>query len=155
MEFTLTSSAFEDGRPIPAEYTGDGADSSPPLAWQNVPEGTAELALIVEDPDAPRGDFVHWVIFNIPPSLNGLDAGLPTEAHPDQQVPIIQGRNDFARTGYMGPAPPPGKVHHYHFRLLALSKPSGLETNADKGAFREATRHITLAEAELVGTYQR
>lgn len=155
MEFTLTSSAFDNGRPIPAEYTGDGEDNSPPLAWQNVPEGAAELALIVEDPDAPRGDFVHWVIFNIPPSLNGLDAGLPTEGHPDQQAPIIQGRNDAGRTGYMGPAPPPGKVHHYHFRLLALSKPSGLQTNADKGDFREATRHITLAEAELVGTYQR
>lgn len=153
--FTLTSRSIQDGQPIREQYTADGEDMSPQLAWQNVPEGAVELALMVEDPDAPGGDFVHWVVYNIPASMNGIDEGLPKGHHPDTQVDFVQGRNDFGKVGYNGPAPPPGKVHHYHFRLMALDKKLDLPANADKGDLRQAVRGHVIAETELVGTYQR
>ncbi|MEN6305704.1 MAG: YbhB/YbcL family Raf kinase inhibitor-like protein [Armatimonadia bacterium] len=151
----LTSTSLQDGMPIPVRYTADGKNLSPELAWQDVPEGVAELALIVEDPDAPSGDFVHWVVYSIPSSMNGLAEGLPTGHHPDAQVPFVQGRNDFGKVGYNGPAPPPGKVHHYHFRLMALDQKLNLPANADKKDLRQAVRGHIIAESELVGTYQR
>jgi hypothetical protein len=152
--FKLTSNAFTEGHPIPVEYTGRGDNNSPPLSWQGMPEGTKELALIVEDPDAPSGDFVHWIVYNIPPGVTSLDVGLPTETHPDEREPLMQGRNDSGRTGWFGPMPPPGKPHHYHFRLLALDKLMQLPPNIDKGRFRQATRGHVIAETELVGTFQ-
>lgn len=150
MGFRLTSSAFTDGQPIPRQHTGDGADASPPLAWENLPAGTAELALIVEDRDAPNGDFVHWVACAIPPTMTGLREGIvPGETG------LVQGRNDFGKPGYRGPGPPPGKLHHHRFRLMALDQPTGLGANADKNQLRQAVKGHILAEAELVGTYQR
>jgi Raf kinase inhibitor-like YbhB/YbcL family protein len=150
MDFLLTSSAFDDGQPIPRDHTGDGADESPPLSWVNTPQGTVELALICEDPDAPNGDFVHWVVYGMPAGITALKRGVSP-----QEPGFTQGRNDFGRVGYRGPAPPPGKVHHYHFRLMALDQATGLGPNADKRALRDAVRGHILAEAKLTGTYQR
>lgn len=153
--FRITSTSIQDGMPIPVRYTADGKNLSPQLAWQDVPEDAAELALIVEDPDAPSKDFVHWVVYSIPSSMNGLAEGLPTGHHPDAQVPFVQGRNDFGKVGYNGPAPPPGKVHHYHFRLMALDQKVSLPANADKRDLRQAIRGHIIAETELLGTYRR
>jgi len=150
MDFVLKSSAFTDGQAMPRDYTGDGADDSPPLTWGNVPPGTVELALIVEDPDAPNGDFVHWVAFGMSASMTALKQGVSP-----QEPGFVQGRNDFGHVGYRGPALPPGKVHHYHFRLMALDRATGLSPNADKGALRQAVRGHIIAEAKLSGTYQR
>lgn len=150
MGLSLASTAFADGQAIPAQHTGDGADQSPPLAWTGVPPGAVELALICEDRDAPTGDFVHWLVYNLPPTTTALKPGVkPTEPG------FTQGRNDFSQAGYRGPAPPPGKVHHYRFRLLALDTRSGLGANADKRQLRAAAKGHIIAETELVGTYQR
>lgn len=148
--FKLTSTAFNDGQSIPLPYAGRGENRSPQLTWQNVPSGTQELALIVEDPDAPGGDFVHWIVCGIPAGTLSLAEGLPAAA----PEPLVQGRNDLGRTGYFGPAPPPGKPHHYHFRLFALNQKLHLPANADKGRFRQALSGHVIAEAELVGTFQ-
>jgi Raf kinase inhibitor-like YbhB/YbcL family protein len=146
--FTLTSPAFADGQAIPSQYTGAGADVSPPLEWTGAPKSTAEFALVCEDPDAPDGDFVHWVVFGLPPETTSLAEGFRASG-------LTQGRNDFGQAGYKGPAPPPGRLHHYRFRLMALDTPSGLKPNADKRALRAAVRGHVLAEAEWVGTYRR
>lgn len=153
--FRLSSMSIQDGEPLRERYVAEGANVSPQLAWEGVPEEAVELAVIVEDPDAPGGDFVHWLVYNIPVSLKGLDEGLPTERQPDAGVPLLQGRNDFGKIGYRGPAPPRGKQHHYHYRVLALDKPLDLPANADKGDFRKAIRGHVIAEAELVATYER
>lgn len=150
----LTSTSIHDGQPIDDRYTGRGENHSPQMSWQDVPEGTQELAILVVDPDAPGGDFVHWIVYGIPPSMNGLEVGLPTETHPDERVPLMQGRNDSGRTGYFGPMPPRGKPHHYHYRLYALDKKLNLPPNVDKGQFRQAIVGHVLAENEIIGTYQ-
>jgi len=147
ISFTLHSSAFGDGQPIPKQYTGNGADVSPPLEWTDAPKSTVEFALICEDPDAPNGDFVHWVAYGLPASATSLAEGV--------KAGLTQGRNDFGATGYKGPAPPPGKTHHYHFRLMALSQKLTLGPGADKQALRQAVKPHVIAEAELIGTYQR
>src|SRR5207249_1762879 len=106
----LSSSAFRSGEPIPAAYTADGRNVSPPLEWHESPEGVRGFALVCDDPDAPRGTFTHWVIFNMPAKLHELQEGaVPGSA--------VQGNNDFGKVGYGGPSPPPGRPHHYHFRL--------------------------------------
>ena len=150
MDFVLTSSAFTDGQALPRDHAADGADDSPPLAWANVPAGAVELALILEDPDAPNGDFVHWVVYAIPPSMPELRQGVSP-----QEPGFTQGRNDFGHVGYRGPGPPPGKVHHYRFRLMALDQATGLGADADKRALRAAVQGHVIAEAQLVGTYER
>jgi Raf kinase inhibitor-like YbhB/YbcL family protein len=148
--FALKSEAFTDGQPLPANYTGDGADVSPPLSWDKPPDGTVELALICEDSDAPGGNFVHWVAWGLPATTTSLKEGVkPSDPG------VKQGRNDFGATGYKGPAPPKGKVHHYRFRLLALSQKLALTAGADKTALRQATQEHVLGEGVLVGTYQR
>ena len=116
--FTLTSTAFADGDPIPREYSCHGEDVSPALAWRAVPEGTAALVLFVDDPDG--GDWVHWSVLDLP----GVDGELPRGVAPSADPPQ-QGRNDFRRTGYGGPCPPSGN-HHYRFTLYALAAPLGL-----------------------------
>ena len=153
--FKLTSAAFKDSEPIPLNNTQSGDNHSPELSWQGVPAGARELALIVEDPDAPGGDFVHWIVYGIPTTLTEFSEGLPTETLPDGKVAFAQGRNDMGRTGYAGPAPPPGKVHHYHFRLMALDAPLNLPLNADKGSFRAALKGHVMAEADLIGTFEK
>lgn len=146
-DVTLTSPAFAEGGSIPREFTCDADDTSPPLEWTGLPEGSAALALIVDDPDA--GGFVHWVAYDIDPALGGLAAGASTAAGAPPQ-----GRNSFGRTGYGGPCPPSG-THHYVFRLLVLDQELGLSGTPDAaGVLGAADGHI-LGEARLIGTYTR
>ena len=153
MAFELTSRAFAPGQTIPQKHTCDGRDVSPPLAWSEPPAGTAGFALIADDPDAPMGTWVHWVIFDMPAESRGLPEGVtPREALPDG---ARQGVNDFGRVGYGGPCPPPGKPHRYFFRLYALDRPLGLSPRAPRPQLLEAVRAHSLGEASLMGTYGR
>ncbi len=145
--FTLTSSAFEAGGAIPRRYGCDGDGVSPPLEWAGVPSGTAEIELLVDDPDA-RG-FVHWVAAGIPPTSTGLAEG----ATGSSAVPV-EGRNGAGRTGWTGPCPPSG-MHHYHFTLYAVSKPLGLGASTTADELRAAVKSATIGTAELVGTYAK
>lgn len=152
-EFQLTSPAFEDGTPVPAQYTADGKDVSPPLKWSNVPEGTRCLALICDDPDAPRGTWVHWVLYGLPTDAVELPEGVPAT---DTLVNgASQGKNDSKRIGYRGPAPPRGKPHRYFFKLYALDSRLELKPGATKQELLDAMDGHVLAEARLIGTYQR
>ena len=149
----LTSSAFSDGTPIPTKYTGDGEDVSPPLKWGDVPDGTKSIALICDDPDAPVDTWVHWVVFNIPPTATELPEGVPTtETVLDGAK---QGRNDFRRLGYGGPAPPPGKSHRYFFKLYVLDTELDLNAGATKKELLRAMKGHILCEGQLIGTYRR
>jgi Raf kinase inhibitor-like YbhB/YbcL family protein len=157
MSIRITSTAFESGQPIPRKYTGEGQDVSPALSWQGVPAGTKELALIVDDPDAPTPQpFVHWVIYKIPPTMSGLPEGVATDVSPSEPAGAMQGRNDFKKTGYGGPMPPKGHgTHHYHFKLYALDKPLNVQPGLDKAALLAAMKGSVIAEGELIGTYER
>jgi len=153
MAFELTSTAFVQGEPIPQQYTGDGKNSSPPLKWNEPPAGTQSLALICEDPDAPRGTFTHWIAFNMPANSRELKDGLPREATLADGTTQIA--NDFGKVGYGGPAPPPGKPHRYYFRLYALDQKLDLKPNAGKDQVASAIQAHTIAKAELMGIYKR
>jgi Raf kinase inhibitor-like YbhB/YbcL family protein len=153
MAFTIRSSAFEQGGRIPAAYTCDGRDVSPPLRWDNVPEGTQSFALICDDPDAPMGTWVHWVIYGIPAGVRQLPEGVPSRDKLGDGT--LQGRNDFGRTGYGGPCPPRGKPHRYFFRLYALSESPSLGPGITKAALLKAIEGRILAQAELQGLYGR
>jgi Raf kinase inhibitor-like YbhB/YbcL family protein len=160
MTMTISSTAFKDGQPIPKKYTEDGGDLSPPLKWDGVPEGTRELVLIVDDPDAPTPQpWVHWVLYEIPADVRELPEGLPSGGRLAKPIKALQGRNSWSsgRTvGYRGPAPPPKHgVHHYRFKLYALDTPLKLNPSLDKAAVLEAIQGHVLAEGELVGTYAR
>lgn len=150
MTLALRSPAFADGAPIPAAFDHDSGDHSPPLAWDGVPDGTAELVLLVDDPDAPiEGSFVHWVLYGLDPNRRGLAEGeLAGEAE--------AGTNEFGAPGYLGPAPPPGDPpHRYLFRLIAVDTHFGSTSSpATRRPRRPSTEHV-LAEARLHGTYQR
>lgn len=149
----IESSAFADSSAIPKQYTCQAADSSPDLKWSAPPEGTKSLALIVDDPDAPAGTWVHWVVWNLPPTLRGLPEGVAkNESLPDG---TRQGVNDFKRIGYGGPCPPPGKLHRYFFKLYALDSSLDLPARSTKAQLERAMQKHILAQAELVGTYQR
>jgi hypothetical protein len=154
MPLMLSSPAFASGGEIPAEYTCDGADISPPLAWSDLPDGTRSLVLIVEDPDAPSGTFRHWVAYDIPPGARGLDRGYGPSRPASG---FREARNDFGKPGYGGPCPPRGHgVHHYHFRLLAISRPSlGLTSTATAQDVARAAQPYTMSSIELVATYRR
>jgi Raf kinase inhibitor-like YbhB/YbcL family protein len=153
MAFTLRSAAFAEGGSVPKSYTCDGADQSPPLSWTDVPAGTKSLALIVEDPDAPSGTFVHWVLFNLPADTSELSAG--TSHQTILANGARQGRNDFRRVGYGGPCPPRGSTHRYIFRLLALDAPLDLTPGATASEVRSAATGHIIGQAELMGTYGR
>ena len=157
MSVQLLSDAFLFGRPIPLQYSGDGQDLSPPLKWTGLPENTQELALIVEDPDAPANvPFVHWVIYRIKPDSPGLPAGIAPDAAPSAPLGVMQGKNSFKRFGYAGPKPPPGHgVHHYHFRLYVLDKPLQVQTGLDAQALMAAMAGNIVDQGELIGTYER
>lgn len=156
MTLTLTSPAFTDNGAIPKDYTCEGRDLSPPLAWTGVPSGTRSLALIIDDPDAPdpahpRMTWVHWVLFNIPPDVTELSAGAAT------QLPagIRQGINDWKRADYGGPCPPIGR-HRYFHKLYALDiRLDDLPNQVTKSQLEKAMQGHILAQAELVGTYQK
>jgi len=148
----ISSSAFNQGGLIPSRYTCDGTDMSPPLEWSGIPEGTRELALICDDPDAPSGDWVHWVMYNMPPDLKGLPEAVPKTATLNNGS--VQGITDFRRTGYGGPCPP-GGTHRYYFRLYALDKKLGLGTGLGKNDLLRAVKGHVIAQAELMGTYKR
>lgn len=153
MSFELTSTAFEQGRPIPRQYTGEGQDVSPPLKWTEPPEGTKALALVCEDPDAPHGIWSHWVVFNLPAVSRELSEGVPTE----DVLPngTVQGTNDFHKIGYGGPMPPPGKPHRYFFKLYALDAPLSLNVGCRRAELLKAIEGHVRGEAELMGTYAR
>ena len=153
MALELTSTAFQEGATIPERFTGDGRNVSPPLKWQNVPAGTRTLALICEDPDAPRGTFTHWVVFNLPAESRELSEGVPAEATLPNGT--AQGTNDFGKVGYGGPSPPPGKPHRYFFKLYALDHPLELQPGATKAQLLAAMKGHVLGEAQLMGTYAR
>lgn len=126
----LTSPIFTEEQPIPAKYTGDGADVSPPLQWRDVPAGTKSFTLVCEDPDAPLGTWVHWLLYNLPATICALPEHLPTS----DTLPngAKQGINDFKRVGYGGPFPPRGSPHHYYFKLYALNTELSLKPQALK-----------------------
>ncbi len=149
----LSSSAFQPGGDIPREFTCEGADESPELSWSGAPPGTKSFALIADDPDAPAGTWVHWVIFDLPPETQHLPRGVPKQA--ELQGGGRQGNNDFDRVGYGGPCPPPGKPHRYFFKLYALDTPLNLKAGATKRDLERAMRGHILAQAELMGRYKR
>ena len=148
----ITSSAFEEGGLIPRKFTCDDIDVSPPLAWHHAPEGTKEFALICDDPDAPMGTWVHWVIYNIPVSTNKFEEGIQKESALDNG--IVQGRNDFRKTGYGGPCPP-GGTHRYFFKLYALDINLSLVPGKTKSELLKAIEGHILAESQLMGKYSR
>jgi Raf kinase inhibitor-like YbhB/YbcL family protein len=153
MTLQLTSGAFESGKSIPAKFTGDGADVSPPLQWSAGPQGTKSFALICDDPDAPAGTWVHWVLWNLPAGTKQLDEHVAKDA--TLLNGASQGTNDFKRTGYDGPAPPRGKPHRYYFRIYALDRTLPLKAGATKKDLLDALKGHVLGEGELMGTYQR
>ena len=142
----LTSEAFADGRPIPVRHTCDGDDVSPPLAWTAPPDGTVSMALCVDDPDAGRYPFTHWLAGDLPAVAGGLGEGEPAPA---------EGRNDFGAPGYRGPCPPPGKPHRYLLRLYALDAELELRAADRRLSFDAALEGHVLETAELAGTYGR
>ncbi len=153
MAFEIKSSAFTQGQPIPKKYTCDGPDLSIPLGWTDPPAGTKSFALIADDPDAPMGTWVHWVLYDLPVEARQLPEGVPKkETLPDGSK---QGMNDFERIGYGGPCPPPGKPHRYFLKLYALDKKIGLVPRATKPQILDAMKSHILAEAQLMGTYKR
>jgi Raf kinase inhibitor-like YbhB/YbcL family protein len=144
----VSSPAIPPDGTIPAAYTCDGGDIAPPLVWSGVPAGAASLVLVVEDPDAPGGTFMHWAAFDIAPGTRGLPAG----RHPG----LREAQNDFGKTGYGGPCPPPGRPHHYHFRLLALNRASlDLGRSATAAEVSRAAEPYAIDRAEFVATYGR
>ena len=153
MSIEITSTAFEAETSIPKQYTGDGADQSPPLHWSEPPSGTRSIALICDDPDAPRGTWVHWVLFNLPAQTRELEEGVPTTATLGNGAK--QGKNDFGNIGYGGPAPPKGKAHRYFFKLYALDVSLDLPPGATKAQLEGAMKGHILAEGQLMGTYKR
>ncbi len=153
MTIRLTSSAFSEGAAIPARYTCDGQDISPPLKWSNIPPGTKSFALVCDDPDAPVGIWVHWVLYGLPGSASALQEGLPTAETLVNGAK--QGLNDFRRIGYGGPCPPGGSPHRYFFKLYALSVELDLPPKATKKDLLQAMEGRILAEGHLMGTYQK
>ena len=153
MNIDLTSSAFHQDGTIPKQHTADGKDTSPPLRWGETPKETRSLALICDDPDAPGRVWVHWVLFNLPPEVRELHEGVP--AHQSLANEARQGKNDFGKIGYGGPAPPPGKPHRYFFKLYALDTVLELPAGSTKSQLVDAMKGHVLAEGHLMGRYGR
>jgi hypothetical protein len=150
IEIVVISAAFTMGGAIPPIYTCHGANISPQISWQHIPTNTESIALICDDPDAPVGDWVHWVVFNIPPDSTGLEENTPPHAHlPDGS---IQGITDFRRPGYGGPCPPSG-THRYFFRVYALDTMLDLKDSATKADLLKAMKGHILGKGELMGTF--
>jgi Raf kinase inhibitor-like YbhB/YbcL family protein len=142
----ISSAAISQGAMVPTQFTCSGDNESPPLAWTGVPSNAKSLALILDDPDAPSGTFTHWIVYDISPTSAGFEAG---------QVDGKQGLNSVGKGTYMGPCPPAGKPHHYHFRLFALDSNLGLQNKPNAQALRDAMAGHIIQSAELVGTFER
>jgi Raf kinase inhibitor-like YbhB/YbcL family protein len=153
MELQVESSAFEDGATIPVRYTCDGEDISPPLSWSEPPAGTESLVLIGDDPDAPAGTWVHWVLFNLPATARSLPEGLP--AGEVVEGGGVQGNNGWMRLGYGGPCPPRGSTHRYPFKLYALDTTLELDAGASKKDVEEAMAGHILAQGQIMARYER
>ena len=154
MGIKISSTAFKEGENIPSKYTCDGVNISPQLRWNTVSAGVKSYAIIVEDPDAPGGDFTHWIIYNIPASVNELHENVtPSRNIPDE---VMLGTNSFGRIGYGGPCPPPGKAHRYFFRSYALNTIlHHLESGATKQQLLKAMEGHIIEQGHLMGKYKR
>ena len=152
MALSLTSIAFAAGKPIPAVYSCKGRSISPPLAWTGAPAETASFALIMDDPDAPSGTFVHWVIYNIPAASKGLPEAVSNDAKLADGT--LQGNNGAGQTGYTGPCPPSG-THRYFFKLYALDSTLNLPPGSSKDQLLKAMQGHILAQGELMGTFSK
>jgi Raf kinase inhibitor-like YbhB/YbcL family protein len=152
MAFKLTSTAFKEGQPIPRQHTCDGVNVSPPLEWSGAPPNAKTFAIICDDPDAPSGTWVHWVLYNLPADRIGLVENVPTT----EKVPGdgLQGTNDFQKIGYGGPCPPSG-THHYFFKLYALDGELSLKAGATKAEVLKAMEGHIIGQTQLMGTYSR
>jgi Raf kinase inhibitor-like YbhB/YbcL family protein len=153
MAIQISSSAFVDGGPIPKKYTCDAENVSPPLTWQGAPASTRSFALIADDPDAPVGIWVHWVMYNIPANVIELPEGAGNRA--TDASAGVQGVNDFRKMGYGGPCPPRGKPHRYFFKLYALDGMLDLKPGASKADLEKAMQGHILATGQIIGTYGR
>jgi Raf kinase inhibitor-like YbhB/YbcL family protein len=153
MSFQISSTAFSGSQMIPKKFTCDGPDMSPQLSWKDAPAHTKTFALIMADPDAPAGTWVHWVVYNLPADKKELPEGVAKQ----EQLPdgALQGRNDFRKIGYGGPCPPPGKPHRYFFKLYALDIKLDLKAGASKADVERAMKGHVLGEAELIGRFGR
>jgi Raf kinase inhibitor-like YbhB/YbcL family protein len=152
MEIKIESPAFKEGEMIPPQFTCDGENISPPLKWSSIPEGTKSLAIIIDDPSAPGGTFVHWVVYNIPADVREL----PADVRLNKNIPgrAVEGTNHFGEEDYGGPCPPKG-VHTYFFRIYAADTTFQLKAGAGKKALMEAMEGHILAEGYLTGKYER
>ena len=150
MTFKISSTAFGEGHMIPLEYSRGGGNISPPLEWNGIPDGTKSLALVVDDPDAPSGLFVHWILFGIAPTLRRLERGQSTASIPG----VRSGRNGFGNQGYDGPQPPEG-THRYYFHLYALDHDVNLKPGASRSELDHAMEGHVLGHATMMGKFQR
>jgi Raf kinase inhibitor-like YbhB/YbcL family protein len=153
MALKLESSAFQQGETIPAKYTCDGPDVSPPLQWMDVPKEAQSLALLCDDPDSARNPWSHWVLYDLPAGTRELPAGYPPGPEPEPGGK--QGRNDFGHAAYGGPCPGGGATHHYYFRLYALDEILDLPPGATRSQLLGRMQGHILAESELMGVYTR
>ena len=153
MSLALSSKSFPNGGDIPKKFTCDGEDVSPDLSWNEAPAGTKSFALLADDPDAPVGNWNHWVLWNVPPESRSLPEGVSKLARlPDGAQ---QGLNDFRKVGYNGPCPPPGKPHRYYFKLFALDAKLALKEKSGKPELEAAMKGHVLAQAEWMGLFKR
>ena len=154
MEIKIKSTAFNEGSSIPSKFSCENENVSPQLHWNEVSKNIKSYAIILDDPDAPGGNFVHWVIFNIPGTMNELHENVtPSRNIPDE---VMIGTNSFGRIGYGGPCPPPGKAHRYYFRIFALDTIlHHVESGATKQLLIKAMEGHIIAKGELMGTYKR
>ena len=153
MRIQIASTAFTDGQPLPNRHTLDDQNISPDLEWSNVPSSAKSVALICDDPDAPAGTWVHWLVYNLTPSMTGMPEGQPKTLKLDNGAE--QGINDFKRAGYDGPRPPPGKPHRYFFTIYALDMHPAIIPGLTGKELRKAMDGHIIAEGRLIGTYQK
>jgi len=153
MAFSVSSPSFQNGKDIPKKFTCDGEDISPALSWTDPPQGSKSFALIADDPDAPRGTWTHWVLFDLPAATTTLPEGVPKVS--ELSGGARQGVNSFPKIGYGGPCPPPGKPHRYFFKLYALDTKLDLKAGASKQEVEQAMQNHILGKAELMGKYGR
>lgn len=151
-QFSITSGAFKEGQPIPRQYTCDGVNVSPPIEWTGVPKAAKTVAIIVDDPDAPSGTWTHWVLYNLPADNVGFVENVPADE--TLKAGGFQGKNDFGKIGYGGPCPPSG-THRYFFKIYAVDEELPLKGGVTKADLEKALAGHTLAQGQLMGTYQR